>query len=92
MEVVAQGNSCSVRVCRGKGEAFLKQVFYVLNNPWCEEFSNLREPEEKSGRFRDCKIGSFQRHNLNIESFHTLENYFLGREKFVCFVFLMRSS
>lgn len=89
MKVVAQGNSCSVHVYSHKGEAQMlyKYCFNILNNLWCEEFSNLSEPEEKSDRFREHKIDSFQRPNLNIEIFGTLENYFLGGGGFclVCF-------
>lgn len=50
MEVVAQGNSCSVCVYNGKGEAQMlyKHCFNILNNIWCEEFSNSNELEEKS--------------------------------------------
>lgn len=67
-------------MCRGEGETELlyKYCFNILNNLWCEEFSNLSEREEKSNRLTEPKTTSFQRPNLNIEIFGTLENYFLG--------------
>lgn len=86
MEVVAQSNSCSVCVYtyRGKGEAQMlyKYCFNILNKPWCGEFSNSCEPEEKSSWLREQKTDSFQRPTLNIEIFDTFENYFLGKRDF----------
>lgn len=72
--------TAAVYVCRGEGETQLlyKYCFNILNNLWCEEFSNLSEWEEKSNRLTEPKTDSFQRPNLNIGILGTLENYFWG--------------